>query len=170
MKTTPLFLVAAALIAGGCQSTQTSSVPAKADNVAVNFFEADKFTDVRESFGASPSQDYLNQLSAHLQRVASPRLPAGQKLTVTFTDIDLAGDFQPTRVNLQDVRIVKEIYLPRMALNFKVTDADGNVVKEGQRKLTDLNFMNNLGLVERDLPLFYDKALLSNWVEQELRS
>jgi hypothetical protein len=169
MRTTPL-LLAAALIAGGCQSAQTGSAPAKPDNVAVNFHEADKFTDVRESFGASFSQNYLDLLSEHLQRTAANHLPPGQKLTVTFTDIDLAGDFLPTRAGMQDIRIIKEVYLPHMTLSFQITDADGHVFKEGVRKLTDLNFMSNLGLYERDQPLFYDKALLTDWVKKELKS
>lgn len=170
MKTTPILLLAAVLIAGGCQSAQTSSTPVKRDNVAVNFHEADKFTDVRESFGDSSSQHYLDLLSKHVQRTASALLPAGQKLTVTFTDIDLAGDFLPLQSSMQDVRVIKDIYLPHMSLSFKITDADGKVIKEGSRRLTDLNFMNNIGLVDRNQPLFYDKALLSRWVEQEIRS
>ena len=117
MRTTPL-LLAAVLTAGGCQSAQTSSAPAKPGNVTVNFHEADKFTDVRESFGASVSQNYLDLLGEHLQRTAANHLPPGQKLTVTFTDIDLAGDFLPTRAGLQDVRIIKEIFLPHMTFNF----------------------------------------------------
>ena len=170
MRTTPILLIAATLIASGCQSGQTGSVPVKTDNVAVNFHEADKFTDVRETFGSNPSEFYLEQLSEHLQRKASDRLPPGQKLTVTFTDIDLAGDFLPTNVKMQDVRIIKEIYMPHMALNFKITDADGRVIKEGVRKLTDMNFMGKIGLIGRDQPLYYDKELLSDWINKELRS
>lgn len=170
MRTTPILFLAAALIAGGCQSAQTASTPAKRDNVAVNFHEADKFTDARESFGAGSSQYYLDVLSEHLHRVASTRLAAGQKLTVTFTDIDLAGDFIPTHSQLQNVRIIKDIYIPRMFMTFQLTDADGKVIKEGERKLTDLNFMNNIGLIDRNQPLYYDKALLTNWVNQEIRS
>ena len=170
MKTTPILFLTAALIAGGCQSAQTSSAPSKSDNVAVNFLESDKFTDVRESFGDSPSQHYLDLLSKHLQHTAAVLLPPGQKLTVTFTDIDLAGDFLPMNSSLQDVRVIKDIYMPHMSLSFKITDADGKVLKEGSRRLTDLNFMNNLGLIGRNEPLYYDKALLSDWVSKELKS
>lgn len=170
MRTTPILLLAAALIAGGCQSAQTSSTPTKSDNVAVNFHEADKFTDVRESFGASSSQHYLDLLSQHLQRKASALLPPGQKLTVTFTDIDLAGDFLPMKASMQDIRVIKDIYIPHMALSFQITNDDGKVIKEGSRRLTDLNFMNNLGLIGRNEPLYYDKALLDDWVNKELRS
>jgi hypothetical protein len=60
--------------------------------------------------------------------------------------------------------------MPRMSLSFQITDADGNVIKEGARRLTDLNFMNNLGLIGRNQPLYYDKALLDDWVQKELKS
>jgi hypothetical protein len=33
-----------------------------------------------------------------------------------------------------------------------------------------MNFMNNLGLIGRNDPLFYDKALLSDWLEKELKN
>jgi hypothetical protein len=170
MKTTPILLLTAALIAGGCQSAQSSSAPTKAGNVTVKFHEADNFTDVRESFGGNASQQYLDILSQHLQRKASALLPPGQKLTVTFTDIDLAGDFLPMKSSMQDIRVIKDIYMPRMSLSFQITDADGNVIKEGARRLTDLNFMNNLGLIGRNQPLYYDKALLDDWVQKELKS
>ena len=38
------------------------------------------------------------------------------------------------------------------------------------RDLSDLNYMSNIGLIDRDQPLFYDKALLTNWVRQEIKS
>ena len=48
---------------------------------------------------------------------ANEVLPAGQTLTVTFTDIDLAGDFEPWRGGqAMDIRIVKDVYPPRMDL------------------------------------------------------
>ncbi len=129
MKTTPILLLAAALIAGGCQSAQSSSAPTKSGNVTVNFHEADKFTDVRETFGGNASQQYLDILSQHLQRKAAALLPPGQQLTVTFTDIDLAGDFLPMKASMQDVRVIKDIYIPHMSLSFKINEADGKVKK-----------------------------------------
>jgi len=142
----------------------------KASNVTVAFKEADKFTDARSHFNGSTDQYYLDTLAAHLQKVAARHLAAGQKLEVTFTDIDLAGDFIPTNPNMQDVRIIKDIYIPRMTLIFKVTGPDGKVVKEGERRLNDLNFMSNIGLIDRDQPLYYDKALLTTWVQKEFKS
>ncbi|MES1169015.1 MAG: DUF3016 domain-containing protein, partial [Oleiharenicola lentus] len=114
-------------------------------------------------------QYYLDQLSDHLKKVAARHMADGQKLEVTITDVDLAGDFIPGNASSQDVRIIKEIYIPRIKLSFRLLDADGHVLKEGERKLTDLNFMSNIGLIGRDQPLFYDKALLTDWAQKELK-
>lgn len=166
MKTSTTLLFLAAIAAG---STLTAA-EAKPSDVTVKFKESDKFTDAASRFNSGTDQHYLDDLSAHLQKVADREIAPGQKLEVTITDIDLAGEFIPTNVNMQDVRIIKDIYIPRLTLSFKLLDADGKVIKEGERKLTDLNFMNNIGLIGRDQPLYYDKALLSDWVRKEFKS
>lgn len=167
MKTSyPRLLFVVALAAAG----SVYAADPKASNVTISFHESDKFTDARSSFGSSTDQHYLDILSEHVRKVAGKRLAEGQKLEVTINDVDLAGDFRPDRVGLQDVRIIKEIYLPRVKLAFKLLDAEGKVVKEGERKLSDLNFMNRAGIIGRNDPLFYDKNLLSDWVESEFKS
>lgn len=168
MKTnlTPTLLLAAALLAGpALTAADTPSSP-----VTVSFHESDKFTDARSHWGGDTDQGYLDILSSHLQKTASRFLAAGQKLEVTFTDIDLAGDFIPGNVKNQDIRVIKDIYIPRQKLTFRLLGADGQVVKEGERRLSDLNFMNNLGLIGRNDPLFYDKALLTDWLEKEFKN
>ncbi len=91
----------------------------------------------------------------------------GQKLTVTFTDIDLAGDFEPWRGSEgMDIRIVKDIYPPKMDLEFKLTGADGAVLKEGKRQLRDLAFMAKLSINRNDM-LRFEKALLDDWLKED---
>lgn len=162
----PSLLVATVLIAG----VATASAAESSGSVTVSFHEADKFTDARSSFGGDTDEHYLKALSTHLKKVADRHLAPGLKLEVTFTDIDLAGDFQPTRSGTQDVRIIREIYIPRMKLSFRLLDEEGRVISEGERRLTDLNFMTNINPIGRSEPLFYDKALLSDWVDREFKS
>lgn len=168
MKNSPLYFVLIAAVAAG--SGFAKDKPEDPSPVTVTFEDSDKFTDARSSFGGSTDQHYLDTLSKHLQKAASKRLAAGQKLEVSIKDIDLAGDFLPGRASTQDVRIVKEIYIPRVKLTFKLLDADGKVLKEGERSLSDLNFMMNIGIIGRNEPLFYDKELLSSWVNKEFKS
>ena len=166
MKLSPTLLILATMAA----SSLLTAAETKPSAVTVKFNEPDKFTDAASHFNGGTDKYYLETLTEHLQKVAARRLAAGQTLEVTFTDIDLAGDFIPSNPRLMDVRVIKDIYIPRMVLFFRLLDAEGKVVKEGERKLTDLSFMNNIGLVDRSLPLFYDKALLTDWVGKEFRS
>jgi hypothetical protein len=165
-KFIPYSLVFTILAAGSVFAKDKVEV---VSNVTIAYKDSDKFTDARSSFGFGTDQGYLDTLSDHLKSVAAKHLTAGQKLEVTITDVDLAGEYIPTS-RMDQVRIVKDIYRPRITLNFKVTDASGKVVKEGERTLTDLNFMSNISLIGRNEPLFYDKALLTDWVRKEFKS
>lgn len=165
MKTYSSLLFAAVLFAGGCQSTPNNATPADTGNVTVNFQDSDRFTDARDTANGPTSQSYLDELSKYLKEITAKRLATGQKLTVTFTDIDLAGDIRPGSLN--DVRIMKDIYIPRMALHFQLVDASGAIIKEGDRHLTDLNYQQNINPVRQNEPLQYDKILLEDWVKKE---
>ena len=165
MKKYSFLILAAATFVGGCQTTPKNPNPAATSDITVNFKDSDKFTDVRESVSGPTSQYYLDELSKELKEDAARRLTAGQKLTVTFTDIDLAGDIPPGQLN--DIRVIKSIYRPRMTLTFKLVDATGTVLKEGDRTLLDFSFMGNIPMGNQSDPLRYDKTLLSDWVNKE---
>jgi hypothetical protein len=143
-----------------------------ASRVEVNFQNPENFTDVKDSFtGTDRGRDaYLEMFRDYLQKNASRRLADGQKLSITFTDIDLAGDFEPQRgPSAQDVRIIKSIYVPRLKFDFRLTDASGNVVKEGKASLTDLNFQHSVSPVFASSDeLRYEKRMLDDWMSNEL--
>jgi len=165
MKIYPYLFVGAALFVGGCQSTPSNPNPAATKDVTVNFEDSDKFTDVRDSSNGSTNQYYLDELSKYLKEQAAGRLTAGQTLSVTFTDIDLAGDIPPGRID--DVRIIKSIYIPRMKLRFQLQDSGGAVIKEGERNLSDLSYQDTAPPIGQNDPLRYDKALLADWIRKE---
>lgn len=148
-----------------------SAAPAQADTRAeVAFLEPSKFTDVRDShMGSDPERTgYLEQLREHIVARARYHVPAGHRLSVTFTDIDMAGDFEPWHgPRWDDIRVVKDIYPPRMELAFRLVDAEGNVVKEGRRELRDLAFMMKINMAGRSDPLRHEKALLDDWLRSE---
>lgn len=166
------YLLLAAILAGGSLfgADKKSKEKPQIDNVTVAFQEPDKFTDARSDFGSMTDERLLDVLSDHLKKTATKKLAAGQKLEVTIKDVDLAGDFIPGRPSINEVRIIKEIYIPRISLSFKLTDASGAVIKEGDRRLSDMNFMQNLSIMGRNEPLFYDKQLITDWVSKEFKS
>jgi len=167
MKTSRIFsLSLLGLVSGIALQAAGTRTIARAE---VLFFEPQKFTDVKDSsMGDSERTTYLEQIRDHLLEQAKYYVPEGHKLAVTFTDIDMAGDFEPWRgPRWDDVRIVKDIYPPRMTLTFRLTDAEGNVVKEGKRDLKDLAFMMKITMSFRDDSVRHEKALLDDWLRAE---
>lgn len=167
MKTSKLILVTLLGLAPALasQAAETRTI-ARAD---VMFFEPQKFTDVKDSYmGDFERTTYLDGIRDHVLEQAKYYVPEGHHLSVTFNDIDMAGDFEPWRgPRWDDVRIVKDIYPPRIQLSFRLTDAQGNVVKEGKRDLRDLAFMMKINMSFRDDPVRHEKALLDDWLRSE---
>jgi len=172
MKTTRLLLLSALAVVGvgAVRALDPVKGPSR---VEVVFFEPEKFTDVKDSYmGSDKGRDStLDMLKEYLTTRGVRGLLPGQKLAITFSDIDLAGDFEPWRGGQWgDVRIVKDIYPPRLVLAFRLTDADGSIVKEGKRDLRDLAFLMKLTMGFRDDPLRHEKALLDDWLSADFRS
>lgn len=175
MKTTHIFRTLCLMTAGALSVSaglQAAPTEKAAPRTEVTFFEPQRFTDVGERFNDTDrNRDYiLGELRTHLQERAQLYVPAGQKLSVTITDVDLAGEFEPWRgPAAADVRIVKEIYAPRIKLSFRLTDANGEVIKQGNRELTNLNFLMTAPPTLLSDPYRHDKALLEDWVRSEFR-
>ena len=132
----------------------------------VVFEQPEKFTDVKDSdFGTDKGRDaILERIREYIVERADKALPAGQKLVITFTDIDLAGEYEPWRgPQFSDVRIVKSIYPPRLKFSYKITDATGKTVKEGKEDLRDLAFEMRLTSDRQDT-LRYEKDILRDWI------
>ena len=148
------------------------AAPAASDRVTVVFDHPEKFTDVRDNSADFENEwgreHFLPLLKEYLEQRAGKVLPAGQKLAVTFTNIDLAGDFEPWRgMAWHDVRVVKDLYVPRMVFNFTVTGEGGQVVKEGERKLLDGAFQMRITSAFNSDSLRYEKEMLNDWLRKE---
>lgn len=171
MNKTVSALLGAALLATGAFAASNDQ-SANSARVDVQFDHPENFTDLKDAYMPSDKgqQAYMEMFRDYIQERAARRLPEGQKLTITFTDIDMAGDFEPWRgPSAQDVRIVKSIYVPRLKFNYRITDAGGGVVKDGSANLTDLSFQQNLSnAIDTSDPLRYEKRLLDDWMRSEL--
>lgn len=147
--------------------------PTPAPRAEVVFVAPEKFTDVRDSYTSSDAgrDGILDQIRDYMLDEAKRFLPEGDKLFVSVTDIDLAGDFEPWRgPRWDDVRIVKDIYPPRINLSFRLTDPTGKVIKEGKRNLSDLSFMMKITTTFRDDPLRHEKTLIDDWFRDDFGS
>jgi hypothetical protein len=171
MKSKITSLLVVTLFAAACATTPVR--PSKPESVSVTFEHPENFTDLKDSFTGSLDKvrdGYLEDLAGHLKENASRLLGDGQKLAVTITDVDMAGDFEPgLGPAAMDIRIIKPIYPPRIDLGFKVTDAAGATVREGKRQLRNLDFMHDpVAAMRTSETLRYEKALLDNWIRDDL--
>jgi len=156
--------------AGGLRAADTASNDSS--RVDVIYSHPEKFTDAsRDQRGSDYGLDEnLSELKRYIVERANRLIPQGEKLTLTFTDIDLAGEYEPWRTSGRgrEARIVKDIYTPKMDLSFRLTDASGNVIKEGTRHLSNMTFMMDILPANlRSEPLGYDKEMVGNWLRSE---
>ncbi len=152
-------------------AVRAADAPKPDARAEVIFLEPEKFTDVKDSLVDSEQgrDAILAELKGYIIDQAKRFIPPGQKLTVTITDIDMAGEFEPGRnPRLDEVRIIRDIYPPKIDLTFKLADADGKDLAQGTRHLTDLMFMDKL-LVNPNDHLRYEKALLDDWLRADFK-
>jgi hypothetical protein len=134
--------------------------------IGVIFDHPEKFADVKQdSMGTDKGRDgILDQIREYLEQNGANYLPADLKLAITFTEIDLAGEFEPWRgPQWSDVRIVKDLYPPRFNFSYKLTDSAGKLLKEDKVELRDLSFMMRL-TPNRNDPLRFEKDMLNDWL------
>lgn len=139
--------------------------------INVQFIEPDKFTDIRDSYTSTTDHQrdwVLSEVRKFLQKRGETALRPDLTLTVRITDIDLAGDFEPWRFRFNDdIRIVKDLYPTRIKLEFQLMDSAGNVVAEGERKLTDFGHITTFSPSSDTLR--FEKEVLRDWLNREFR-
>lgn len=172
MKSTLSSLLALAMVAlpAGVYASDAGKTKTPSP-VEVIFDNPEAFTDFKEtSSNFEKDRENLEHIfRTHLEKAAKPYLAEGQKLELRFIDIDLAGDFEPWRgVNFHDIRILKDVYPPRMKFEFRLVGADGKVLAEGKRELSDMAYLMTIS-IRRDDPNRYDKELLDRWLRSEFK-
>jgi hypothetical protein len=169
MKKLALFAAALAALASLPAARAAQHQPG-AQKLTVVYQDWQKFTDIKDRSDPTESgqQQILSDLRTALEFDAKYIVPDGDHLTLTFTDIDLAGDFEPWHgPNWDDIRIVKDIYPPRFAFTYQLTDPAGQVLKSGKENLLDMAFQMRITLNNSD-PLRYEKDILKDWMDRKL--
>jgi len=141
------------------------------DSVNVRWQDPARFSELRYSGNRweAAQGNWVQELATYLRDRAQQRLPVGQRLDVDIVDIRRAGMFEPWHgPNLQNTRIIRDVYPPRMTLNVRLTDASGNVIAQGERKLTDPGFLMSDSSSLNSDPLRFEKRLIDRWLTQEL--
>lgn len=140
--------------------------------VQVRWSDPAQFTEIRRSPNRWEAErgNWVQDLAEYLRTTAAKRLAPGQTLEVTIADIKRAGDYEPQHgPRGQDIRIMKDIYPPRITLGYVLRDAQGNVLKQSaEEKLVDMGYLSGGGLLSDTDSLRYEKRMLDMWLRKLL--
>ena len=139
--------------------------------VAVSWSEPAGFTEIRYSRNRYEAArgDWVRSLARHLADRAARVMAPGERLEVEITDIQRAGQYEPVAGRLDQVRMVRDIYPPRIELRYTRYDASGAPVDSGERELTDIGFLaHSAHALHSQDPLRHEKRLLDQWIRHDL--
>jgi len=79
-------------------------------------------------------------------------------IDIMFTDIDLAGE---TRYNMREIRVLKNVYIPRMSFEYEIKDKSGVVKLADTVDIKDMSYLDKrlFGIKANDL-FRYEKRML----------
>ena len=140
--------------------------------VSVRWSDPAQFTELRYSLNRHEAErgDWVRQLAIYLQSRSAQRLPAGERMDVEILDIQRAGEYEYLFGGATDIRVLRDIYPPRMRLHVRRTGADGHVIEDGERRLSDLAYLAGPQPLSGSDPLRYEKRMIDQWVRRELAS
>lgn len=165
-----LVLAAVLPLAAGCAPAgRGADAEPSTERISVIFVEPERFTDLTDPAGrrARAGAAILEELARFVRDAGARAVADGRALEVRVTDIDMAGELEPWRgPRLDHVRFMRDVYAPRIDLEFTLKDAHGGVVGEGKRSLRDPNYLIR-AKPQGDDPLRYEKTLLGDWLQRE---
>jgi Protein of unknown function (DUF3016) len=166
MKRPPiLFLTTAILFALDI----APALSAQPSNITIQYVSPEKFADFRiYGRNAQWSASYFaSQINDYLGPRLNRRFP-GAKLTLRFTDIDLAGSDRNPSSGGRNVRVNRGIVAPaRISFVFLLQDSSGRTLASGSTRITDTSNPSSLAARQRSgsEPLYYEKQMLEKWLK-----
>lgn len=134
-------------------------------SVEIKFTDPDKYVDIRsgEKNDSSFRENVFYNIEKQLKKLAK-NLPEDQLLKLEVTDIDLAGDTLIGGINR--IRIVKQMYPPRIKFNYQLVEKDKSIIAQGEENIRNTSFMTNQGLRYKSDAFGFEKQLLENWFDK----
>ena len=160
-----------AVLASLLAALAVAPAAAQAAAVTVTFAHPETYTDLRLACVSrkTDARSLIGDIEKYLVTTATPLLAPGQRLEITVTNVDMAGDIEDWRgPGRCDVRIMKDTDPPRIDLSFRLLDGSGREIRAGARKLRDSNYLVDAGPANSTDHLRYEKALLGDWLRAEL--
>ena len=176
----PLATALLLALLAACASTRPTTVtdPARprtvGENTAVQIAWNDpaEFAELRYSLNRQEAArgDWVVQLADYMQTQIAKNVPAGDRVDVDILDVQRAGQFEWVASTTDDVRVMRDVYPPRMTLRFRHTGADGVLKAEGERKIADLAYLQGPPPFPSNDPLRYDKRMIDTWIGKEFKA
>jgi hypothetical protein len=140
---------------------------AEKPTVRVDWTDPSQFSEMqnRTTFNQTHPDVWLAEFSSTIRRHARRVLKTGQSLSVTITDVTLAGSVTSGR-STSGVRVVDKNSPPRIKLSFTLAAADGQIILNGDRNLGNPNFMSP-GFADNGDTYQYEDRLLTDWMDKE---
>lgn len=180
-RTALLALATSAVLASGAAGAKSRTVTdpdapralPEQGAVSVRWENPEQFAEIRQSRNRFEARrgNWVVQLAEYVRKRTEPQLAPGQRLSIDITDVKRAGDFEPWHgPQYDDTRIIRDIYPPRIDLKFTLTDANGQVIEQGDRTLRDMGFLMGLNrTANSNDPLRYEKRMIDTWAYREFK-
>ena len=139
--------------------------------ISVRWGDPAQFAELRYSQNRrlAAQGDWVVELADYMQEKLAKAVPAGESVDVEILDIQRAGQYEWLYSQTDDVRVLRDVYPPRMTLQFSRKDASGAVIAEGERKIADLAYLQSPAPFPSSDPLRYDKRLIDTWIRREFK-
>ncbi|EWH10839.1 hypothetical protein DS2_06096 [Catenovulum agarivorans DS-2] len=136
-----------------------------AAQLEVEWQNPEEYTDINEgnTYTRSAYQQHVfNRFEQFLTHRAA-KLPDEQKLKLVVTDLDLAGE---TRFNFEEIRVIKEPYIPRMKFSYQLFDSQGNELQAGDADLKNMSMTTSYLTKPLEDQFKYEFSMLNNWFKK----
>ena len=168
-----LVLFTATLTITGCAQqapTEPQNFMTNDGKVNILWQNTNDYTDIEATIGVqSKFEQYLfTQLTQELGKLANKHLTEGQQLDLTVTNVDLAGDVQPTfGASVDDIRVVTDLYPPKLDFEYTLSQ-NGKVIASGTEKLRNMSYLSDLQPLNNDT-FRYEQKLLTEWFKKTIK-
>ena len=150
----------------------SSQVLAQA-KVEIEWDKPEKYRDVRPSNESRKRfrEATFKRIHEYMNKLALA-LPDNKTLLMKVSDLDLAGQVWPaSHIGLghsaSDVRVIKNIDIPRINFSYQLLDESGAVVQQAEVKLKDMSFLDRSNRFFKSESLRYEKDMLQRWFKKE---
>lgn len=163
-----LLTITLAMLLASCSSTivEPKTVSATDGLATVTLINPRDFSDIdtgnfgiQSDFEQSVAKKLAEALADHFKET-------DVTIDITFTNIDLAGE---TRYNMQEIRVLKDLYIPRMSFEYVIKDIAGNIMLADTVDIKDMSYLSKrlFGMEANNL-IGYDKRMLIEYFEKVL--